>query len=494
LPLLRWPLRLNAVELAGLLPLPVGDAPLPGLPAAVARQLPPLHETPRSGTVLADSTYPGMARPLAIARADRLMHVALLGPTGTGKSTLMVNMALQDAAHSDGLAIIDPKADMAADFIARLPVERRSDVIVLNPADTTRPVGFNVLAHDGSEAGMELAVDHVLHVLHEQWHEFWGPRTDAVLRAGLTVLASTRAADGSPFTICELPPLLTDSGFRHAVTHQPSVPLAVRPFLAWFEQLSAAERAQVIGPVLNKLTALTGRTPLRLLLGQSNGLNLGEVLRERKLLVMPLSRGLVGAETAALLSSLLLASLWQATLRRLSQPAGSRRPFWLYVDEASEVVRLPLDLSDVMAQARGLGLGLVLAAQHVSQLPTPVRHSWLATIRSHIVFQLEQADAALLARSFGPALTEADLRALAAHEVAMRLCHSGQTSRPMTGFTRPLPAADDQLAQAVYEASRQQYGTPRADVERSLAERLRYQRPADNQPFGRRPVEPRGRP
>jgi hypothetical protein len=492
LPLLGWPLHLNAAELAGLLALPVGEAPLPGVPAAVARQVPPPVEMANEGTVLADSTYPGMSRPLFISPRDRLLHVALLGPTGTGKSTLMISMAVQDAANGDGLAVLDPKADMAADVLSHLPASRRDDVIVVNPADTDRPVGFNVLASDGTETGRELAVDHVLHVFHEHWKEFWGPRTDAVLRAGLLVLTSAKASDGTAFTVCELPALLTDTGFRRWVTNQASVPSAVHDFMAWFESLSSAERTQVVGPVLNKLTALTQRTPIRLMLGQSSGLDLATVLNDGKILVMPLSRGLVGSETAALLSSLMMASLWQAALGRVRLPAAKRKPFWLFVDEASEVVRLPLDLADVMAEARGLGVGLVLAAQHAAQLPPPVRHALLATVRSQVVFQLEPADARLLARSFEPTLTEADLRALGTYEVAMRLAINGQTSRPMTGTTRPLPPATTD-ATALRQRSRERYGTPRAAVERALRERLGYAA-ASNQYLGRRPRRAGGQP
>jgi len=484
-PLVRWPLRLNSAELSGLLAFPVGETTLPGLPAAMTRQVPPPHELATSGTVLADSGYPGFDRPLALKRRDRLMHVALLGPTGTGKSTLMINMALQDAVAGDGMAVLDPKADMVADLLARLPTCRHRDVILINPADTARPVGFNVLATDGSEAARELAVDHVLHVFHEQWKEFWGPRTDAVLRASLLVLTSTRALDGSAFTVCELPTLLTDTPFRRWVTQQPAVPPAVHDFFVWFEALSGAERTQVVGPVLNKLTALTQRTPLRLLLGQSQGIDLTRVIRDGKVLLMPLSRGLVGSETAQLLSSLMMASLWQAILGRVRVPGDKRRPFWLYVDEASEVVRLPLDMADVMSEARGLGVGLTLATQHLKQLPTPVRDALLATVRSQVVFQVEIADAKLLARSFEPSLTADDLRALPAYEVAMRLSIDGRTSRPMTGQTRPLPDALHATA-GLRDQSRQRYGVLRADVEAGL--RARQQAPpTTRQDFGKRP-------
>lgn len=484
LPSLGWPLRLNAAELAGLMPWPVGSNSLPGLPAGITRQVPPPPNLSVTGTVIADSTYPGLERPITIAARDRLMHVALLGPTGTGKSTVMVNMALQDAARGDGLAILDPKADMAADLLTRLPKSRHGDVIIVNPADTDRPVGFNVLATDGSEAAREMAVDHVLHVFHEQWHEFWGPRTEAVLRSALLVLVSIRAADGSAMTVCELPALLTDARFRQWATARPGVPDSVQAFWGWFNGLSRAEQTQVVGPVINKLTALTQRTPLRLLLGQSAGLDLAAAIEERKILVMPLSRGLIGAETASLLSSLMVASLWQAILRRVRIPATQRRPWWLYVDEMAEVVRLPLDLADMFSEARGLGVGVAAAGQYLSQLPTPTRKALLSTVRSQIIFQVESEDARLLSRSFSPTLNETDLRNLPSYEVALRVSIDAQTSRPMTGRTRPLPEPIGDSSQ-LRRVSRQQYGQARADVEAGLVRRSQTDHTIQH--FGQRP-------
>lgn len=488
IPVFGWPLLLNAAELAGLLPFPVGETPLPGVPLGMARQVAPPIELPVTGTILADATYPGLERPLAISAADRLMHMSVVGPTGTGKSTLMVNAVLQDANRGDGFAVLDPKADMAFDIMQRLPQNRWDDVVIVNPRDSDRPVGFNVLANDGSEAGRELAADHVLHVFHEQWKEFWGPRTDAILRAGLLVLTSTKAPDGSAFTVCELPALLTNESFRRFVLAQPSVPFAVREFWDWFIKLSRAEQTQVVGPVLNKLTALTQRTPLRLMLGQSQGIDLADAMQTGKILLMPLSRGLIGTETAALLSSLMLSSLWQTALGRVRTPKDKRRPFWLYIDEAAEVVRLPLDLADMMGEARGLGLGLTLAMQHLSQLPADVRSAMLATVRSQVVFQIDDpADAAVLAKSFAPTMNADDLRSLAAHEVALRLSAAGRTLRPTTGVTRPLPEVTNDGAK-LRASSREQYGVSRPDVEAAMIARLQTPRSAaSSTEYGKRP-------
>ncbi len=484
LPLLIWPLRLNTKELAGLLAFPLGDRVLPGVAAGAARQLPPVAGMTRSGTVLADSTYPGSHQALAISRADRLMHVWLGGPTGVGKSTLLASMALQDIARGDGLAVIDAKGDVVTDILARLPESRWSDVVVIDAADSAMPVGCNILGGSGSEAARELAVDHVLHIFKQQWADYWGPRTESVLRNALLTLTATRARDGSAFTLCEVPELLTNPSFRRTVTGQAALPASVRRFWQHYEAMSEAERRQVIGPVMNKLSAFTTRSSLRLLLGQSHGLDLSAAIRQRKIILVPLSRGLLGAETAGLIGSLLVTGIWQAALSRAGLPAGQRRPWWLYIDEAQEVVRLPLDMADMLAVGRGLGVGVTLANQHLSQLPEAVRRAVLSTVRSQVVFQVEPDDARVLARAFEPSLSERDLRSLPAYEVAMRLCSNGQTTRPVTGKTRPLVSATTDV-QMLRELSRQHYGQPRADVEAAMALRLDGQAES-NEGFGKR--------
>jgi type IV secretory pathway TraG/TraD family ATPase VirD4 len=395
----------------------------------------------------------------------------LCGPTGVGKSTLITNMVVQDAERGDGLAVVDPKGDLVRDILARLPASRRGDVIVIDPSDTAMPVGFNLLGAATTEAERELATDQVLYVLRQQWEAFWGPRTDAVLRAALLTLTHVPAPDGSAYTLCEIPEILTNQAFRRRVVGEPTVPASVRQFWHWFEGISDGERAQVIGPVLNKLGAFTQRTPLRLMLGQSTGVDLGRAMRERKIVLVPLGRGQLGAETAALVGSLLVAGLWQATLRRIAIPVEQRRPYWLYIDEAQEVVRLPVDVADMVAEARGYGLGMTFANQHLSQLPEPVRRALLSTVRSQIVFQVESDDARVLSRAFAPSLDEGDLRSLPAYEVAMRLCVNGQTSRPITGRTRPLGEPINDV-DVLRRESRERYGTARLTVEEALRSRL----------------------
>lgn len=439
LPMIRW-LLLNTRELAGFVSFPLGTMSLPGLSPGSSRQLAPIQAIPQTGTVLAVSNYPGTARPLAMSRTDRTRHVHVLGPIGVGKSTLLANMALQDIEAGGGVVVIDPKNDLVADVLNRIPAKRHDDVIVLDPAAKDRPIGFNLLGNLRSETERELAVDNVVHIMSSIWHDSWGPRTSDVLLSSLLTLVHTTALDGSAFTLVEVPELLTNPSFRQFVLGQKTVPDIVRPFWYRYEQMGDGERANVVGPSMNKLRALTTRSALRLMLGQSTGIDIGDVYRKRRILLVPLSKGLVGSETAHLLGAFVVASLYQGALARVAISAEHRRPVMIHIDEFQDVVRLPVNLPDMLAQLRGLGAGLTLAHQYRSQLSESVKAA-LGTVRSTVVYQLDYDDARTMEKRLVP-LTADDLMNLPPYEVVMRLSAGGQTQRPVTGTTLPFARRD----------------------------------------------------
>jgi hypothetical protein len=255
----------------------------------------------------------------------------------------------------------------------------------------------------------------------------------------------------------------------------------VRPFWAAYEEMSDGERAQVIGPSLNKLRSFTTRTALRLMLGQDDGFRLADVFTKRRILLVALPAGIIGTDTAALAGSLILAGLWQATLARVAVPAQQRHHVFIYLDEFQQVLRLPLDLADMLAQSRALGVGLVLAHQYLGQLSESIRTAVLGTVRTQIAFQVEHDDARTLAPRFAP-LSAHDLSGLAAYEIAMRPCVGGTTLAPVTGRTLPLPEPATDSA-GLAEAARERYGRPRVEVEAAL--RARVQEPTKRQPSGR---------
>lgn len=472
-PLIAWPGSFNAEELSGLLGLPIGVTSIPGLALGGCRQIAASPRIARAGTVIAVSTFPGDARPLALDEQGRLRHVHVLGPTGTGKSTLLLNLVTQDLEAGYGVVLLDPKGDLAADVLARIPDRRRRDVIVLDPSDEERPVGLNPLrAANGASA--EVVVENLVGLFKSLYRSSWGPRTDDVLRAALMTLAASGDA-----TLCEVPLLLTDATYRRRLVGKLDDPIGLESFWGWYEALSDAERLTVVGPVLNKVRAFSMRPRVRRIIGQANPpLDLRDVLGRGKILIVSLASGLLGDEAAALLGALVIAELWHATTARANLTQAERQPVMAYLDEWQHFLHLPTPMASVLAEARGLGLGLTLAHQHLGQLPEAARDAVLSNARSRVTFQLPASDARLLAREMGGLLTADDLQGLGSFEVVAQLFAAGSTQPPATARTRPMPATCSD-ADEIRATSSAAYGVDRAEVEGAIRSRQTNSRPDD---------------
>jgi len=476
-PVTKWPLLLGAREAAALVAFPTAGAVVPGITLGSARQLPPVAASSSFGAaVLGASNYPGMTdRLLTISAEDRTRHLYVVGPSGSGKSVLLTRLILGDIANGYGVIAIDPKGDMIPEVLARIAAKDAERVLIIDASKRDQPIGFNPLGSARTEEEQELAVDGILTVFKEIWSGFWGPRSDAILRASLSTLIRTRAADGSPFTLCELVPLLTDTTFRRYVVSRPGLPDSLKAYWQRYEVLSDGAREQAIAPLLNKLEAFTSRASIRLMLGQSTGgLNFSDVFTWRKVVLISLAQGSLGEETAALLGSLLTFSMWQAALQRINTPPEQRFPVFGYIDELQAMMKLSTPLPDMLAQARGFKFGLCLANQYVSQLSDVVQAAVLNTVRSQVVFHVEDRDARLLERRFAP-LTADDLMGLGAWEIAVRPSVNGGTGAVVTGTSSPLSEATSD-AGLLAVASRDRYGRTRAAVEASLTARIQVPR------------------
>jgi len=478
-PLVRQPCLLNTDELAGLATWPLGETSLPGLSLSTTRVLAPSSDIPGRGRVLMHSTYPGMERPLALSLADSLQHLHVIGPTGVGKSTLMLALITQDMQAGRGVVVVDPKGDLVADVLDRIPPERTGDVVVLDPADDERPVGLNLLARPGESP--ELVVDQVVSIFHDLYRESWGPRTDDILRAALLTLVGVPG-----MTLAEVPLLLTDPAFRRPLVGRLNDPVALQPFWGWFEGLPERERTAAIGPIMNKLRAFLLRRRLRNILGQAApAFDFDEALAGRAIVLVPLPKGLLGEEAAALLGSLVVTRLWQATEARAAIPASQRPVTFAYIDEFQDYLHLPIGVETMLAQARGLGLGLTLAHQHLGQLPSSVREAVLANARSRVIFQVPASDALALARELAPQVTAINLQGLGRFEVVARLTANGRAAPPVTGTTLPPPAPTGQ-AEMARSQSRSRYGISREEVEAAIRARHIGRRPGGGPLTGRR--------
>lgn len=458
----HFPLQLSVKELANFLLLPAGEEELPGMPGLHPKlTLPPRwyrsptnQKTDRSFAVSMDAINP---KRLSISPRDGLEHCHLIGPTGSGKSTAMLHLILADITAGRSVLVLDPKADLVNDVLMRIPEGRTGDVVIIDPSDSC-PCGFNPLAFK-EYGNPSLIADAILSVLKEIFSDCWGIYTQDVLTAALLTLTDTENA-----TLLWLLPLLTDENFRRKITSKVKDRMALRPFWEQFEALRDTEKRQQISPVLNKLRQLTLRPGLRNILGQAKPkFSLTDLFYKRKIVLIPLNKGLTGGESARLLGSLIIGLTWMLALSRAGIPAEKRHIVEIYIDELQDYLSLPTDLSDALAQARGLGVELTLAHQYRDQLPINIRSGIDANARNKIVFGLNSRDAKDMA-AMAPELTAEDFMALPRYQIYASFQSSGRNTGWIQGKTLPPPPTLRDAADLKAE-SQAAYGIPAEQIE-----------------------------
>lgn len=483
----HFPLRLSIKELANFFLLPAGDEELLGIPGLHPRLTlpPPWYRNPtniqndRSFAISMDTVSP---KKLSIPIKDSLEHTHLAGPTGSGKSTAMQHLILSDIQAGRSVLVIDPKADLVHDLLSRIPEERAGDVVVIDPSDPC-PVGFNPLGFKRYD-NPSLIADAILGVLKEIWADSWGVRIQDILSAALLTLVEV---DGA--SLLWLPPLLTDTSFRKRITSKVKDKVALQPFWAQFESLSDTARRQHIEPILNKIRQFLLRPGLRNVLGQAHPkFDLTDLFYKRRIVFVPLNKGLIGSESARMLGSLIVGLAWTLALSRAKLPSERRFPVEMYIDELQDYLSLPTDLSDALAQARGLGLGLTLAHQYFDQLPPGIRSGIHANTRSKIFFGLNAADAKTAA-AMAPELTAEDFMALPRYQVYASFQYGGRNTGWVQGKTLPPPPAIRDAAD-LKAKSQMAYGIPAEQVEedylKMFADNHTFTQNPDDTPIGRR--------
>jgi hypothetical protein len=468
----------SVAELAAVIGWPIDAPDLPGLELGAAKRLVPSLALPKTGRILGVSNFAGLTRPVAISPTASTRGLYVLGPTGTGKTSLIKNLVRDDLMAGRGLAVVETNGDLIRDLLDLIPPERISDVVLLDPTDPDYAVGFNPFA---GSADPSLVADQLGELFQRLWKAYWGPRTGQLAHMGLLTLARRRGS-----TLLDLPRLYLDRQFRDLVLADLDDPVGLEPDWRWFGGLAEREQSTVIAPLLNKVRQFTARPSIRTIMGQATpATSMRQIMAGRKVLLVYLPKGLIGAETATLLGCLVLTSLWQAATERAGLPISERHPFGLYVDEVQDFASAPIPWDEMFAQGRKYGLALTVAHQNLDQLDRELREVVLANARSKAVFALSASDAKVMERLFAPSLSSSDLQALDAHSIAAQVAlDNGGTARPVT-LTTPAPPQSLGSATQVRRASQATYGERRVDVETRLRQAmLPPTRP--NTPVGRR--------
>ncbi len=457
----------SVAELAALAHLPT-DKTVPGLaragakavapPPALARPAPIPDARVLRPKVLGDAQA-GARRPVALAVPDARYHLHVMGATGSGKSTLLTNLVLSDIDAGRGVVVIDPKGDLITDLCDRLPEAAVPRTVLIDPEDPDAAPVLNVLA--GPDPN--LAVDNLVGIFRSIFAAFWGPRTDDVLRAACLTLLRHAAATGTSTSLADVPRLLADEAFRAPMVATVATDtIGLGGFWASYEAMSEANRAQVIGPLMNKLRAFLLRDFVRQVVGRpDSSFDMGRVLDGGVCLVR-VPKGILGEDTARLLGSFVVAQVWQTATHRARLGQAARVDASLVVDECQNFLHLPRSFDEMLAEARGYRLSMVLAHQHLGQLPKDLRETVSANARTKVWFTMSPEDARALERHVAPNLTEHDLAHLGAYTSAARLVFDGEEAPAFTLATRPAPPAVPGRADAVRAANRAAHARPPA--------------------------------
>ncbi len=438
----------------------------------------PRSVTGSSGIALGENTHAGETRIVRLTADQRTRHLHVIGASGTGKSTFLESLLLQDLAAGEGFALFDPHGDLVDKVLGWIPEDRIKDVILVDPSDETASIGFNILsAHSDLEKTL-LASDLVS--VFARLSTSWGDQMEGVLRNA--ILAFLESSQGG--TLADLRRFLLDPKYRErflATVQDPDIQFYWRK---GFAQLTGNKS---IGPVLTRLETFLSPKPLRYMVAQPvNRLDFADILDSGKIFLAKLSQGAIGKENAYLLGSLLMAKFQQTAMARQRQAAPLRRDFFIYLDEFQNFITP--SLAEILSGARKYRLGLVLAHQELRQLERDreVASAVLSNPYTRVVFRVGDDDARKLESGFS-SFTARDLQNLGTGEAVVRI------ERSDCDFNLSVPwpeESDPDVAQArrekVIAASRSRYATPRADIEVALRKQFESEEP-DEKPAKAKP-------
>lgn len=410
--------------------------------------------------VLGVNAHAGKIVDVSLSEDQRLRHLYVIGASGTGKSTLMLNLILQDLKRNEGLAVLDPHGDLVDEILRRIPRERLDDVVLLDPADADYPIGFNILsAHSELERTL-LASDLV--AVFRRLSTSWGDQMTSVLgNAILAILESDRGG-----TLVDLRRFLVEADFRREYLKSVRDPEVVYYWQKEFPLLTGKPQA----PLLTRLDIFLRPKPIRYMVAQKESkLDLRRLMDEGKILLARLSQGAIGEENAYLLGTLLVSKLHQLAISRQEIAAAERRPFYLYIDEFQNFVTPSME--QILSGARKYRLGLILAHHDLSQIQSrsaEVLNSVLTHPHARMCFRVGDRDARTLAEGFSH-FDARDLQSLSTGQAIARVERAEfdfNLSTPML----PLLAPDEgqQLRAEIVARSREQFGRPRTEIEELL--------------------------
>lgn len=444
---------------------------------------PPPDNLPESGLLLGHSIYRNQRRPIYLKNDDRFRHFYVIGQTGTGKSSIILTMALHDVRAGNGFGVIDPHGQLAKDVLPYIPKERADDVIYFNPADLERPIGLNLIEAETEDDKDGVVGEAMAIMLKMYGPEVFGPRIQDYFRNAVLTLLSYPAGG----TLVDIMPLFTDPDFKNLRTNPNFLKNpVVRAF--WDKQIANTgqrEQQEIVPYLAAKFGGFTTNSQMRNIIGQTkSGFDFSKAMQEGKILLINLSKGEIGDVNSKLLGLIITAKLQSAAMKRERIPKEQRRDFFLYMDEFQNYVSDSIE--SILSEARKYRFGLVVAHQYLGQLEQSnaltkssvnLKNAIFGNVGNMMCYKIGPPDDAEIAKIMAPVFSESDLVNVDVFKGAMRLSIDNQPSIPFT-IAVQLPwlqkenVKDDNVARAIVQLSRLKYGRDRDYVNKEILARI----------------------
>jgi hypothetical protein len=409
----------------------------------------------------AQTEFKNQAQTFGIKDLDRRRHIYVMGKTGTGKSTLLANMIINDLKHGKGLAVVDPHGDLVETVLNYIPSNRINDVIYLNPADTEYTVKLNLLEATDAEH-KELVASGIIAIFQKLYGYSWGPRLEHILRNTLLTLITRDQS-----TLEDVIKMLVNPKFREKVIEKLPDQVLKNFWTDEFANMGDKLRAEAVSPILNKVGQFVSSPLIRNVINApTNSFSFKEVMDQGKILLCNLSQGKLGEDNSALLGAMLITKIQLTSMGRVYMPEEQRRDFYLYVDEFQNFATT--SFIKILSEARKYHLNLVLANQYIDQIDDQVRKAIFGNCGTIVTFIVGAQDAGLLSLEFGKHYTPENLVALDRHQIVMKLSIDNMTSTPFPAYTLPLAASTNTYKEKVIKVSRERYSRKRTPTTQVL--------------------------
>ena len=451
---------LNIVEIATLWHLPSskiktpsiiwGNAVLSEAPNNLPVAADMTDEEKQNANFFAKTSFKNQELIFGIKDIDRPRHIWTVGKTGTGKSTMIANMAIDDLKKGRGMGVIDPHGDLCDDIMNYIPSSRINDTIYFNPADRDFPITINPLeVTNRGEA--ELVVSGLMAIFTKVWSNVWSARMEYILRNSFMTLTEIPNS-----TLEDVLKILASQSYRNRIVSKIKDSSLIHFWQEEFDKMPEKLQKEAIAPIQNKVGQFVTSPLIRRIIGKpKSSIQIDEIMDEGKIVIANLSQGKLGEDNSALLGAMLITKFQLAAMRRVDRSKENRRPFYLYVDEFQNFATD--SFVKILSEARKYGLALTLANQYMAQIPLEVQKAILGNAGTLISFGVGAEDASILNKEFGEVFGQSDLVNLQNFQIAVKLMIDGHTSRPFLAHTLPLPASKNQNKDKVVQVSRERW-------------------------------------